>query len=274
MSVSIDLAGKVVLVTGGSDGVGAGCARVFVEAGATVAINSRSAARGQALADELTRLGPGTCSFVQTDVSDADALRRFVDEVAARHGGIDVLVNNAGQNFGWRPIDDIEVSEFVELLGINLVPYFAGSKFALPYLRERRGSIVNIGSIVAEAGFFSNPDYVATKGAISSLTKALAIDEAENGVRVNALLPGNIMTPGRRALQEHSPNGEAFHAFLESWQWLGRSGTPEEVGYAALFLASPLASFITGATLIVSGGMELGFGTKQPFHGLISSAAE
>jgi NAD(P)-dependent dehydrogenase (short-subunit alcohol dehydrogenase family) len=93
-------------------------------------------------------------------------------------------------------------------------------------------------------------------------------------VRVNAVLPGNIMTPGRRALEERSPNGEAFHAFLESWQWLGRSGTPEEVGYAALFLASPLASFVTGATLIVSGGIELGFGTKQPFHGLISGPGD
>jgi len=272
MTVSIEFAGKTVLVTGGSDGVGSGCARAFVEAGATVVINSRSRTQGPAFAEELTRTGPGTCEFVQADVSDSDALKALVNGTAQRHGGIDVLVNNAGQNFGWRPIDDIPVDDFRRLIEINLVPYFAGSKFALPYLRERHGAIVNIGSIVADVGFFSNPDYVATKGAISSLTKSLAIDEAANGVRVNCVLPGNIITRGRIALQDASPNGEAFHEFLESWQWLGRSGTPEEVGYTALFLASPLASFITGATLLVSGGMELGMGTKKPFENLIRDA--
>jgi NAD(P)-dependent dehydrogenase (short-subunit alcohol dehydrogenase family) len=269
MAVTIDFSDRVVVVTGGSDGVGSGCARVFVEAGATVVINSRGTSHGPELAEELTRSGPGSCEFVQADVSDTSALRSLIDGVAERHGGIDVLVNNAGQNFGWRPIDDVPVDDFRRLLEINLVPYFAGSKFALPYLRERRGAIVNIGSIVADVGFFSNPDYVATKGAISSLTKSLAIDEAANGVRVNCVLPGNIITRGRIALQDASPDGKAFHEFLESWQWLGRSGTPEEVGYTALFLASPLASFVTGATLLVSGGMELGMGPKRPFSSLI-----
>ncbi len=266
----IDRSGTVALVTGGSNGVGAGCARVFVEAGATVVINSRSVERGTALARELTAAGPGVCHFVQCDVSDPEALRDLVEHVVADHGRLDTLVSNAGQNFGWRPIDDIDVTEFVQLLGINLVPYFAGAKYALPHLRRTQGTIVNIGSIVADVGFFSNPDYVASKGAISSLSKALAIDEAAHGVRVNCVLPGNIMTPGRRALQEAAPDGEAFHEFLESWQWLGRSGTPEEVGYAVLFLASPFASFITGTTLLISGGMELGQGPKQPFASLIA----
>jgi NAD(P)-dependent dehydrogenase (short-subunit alcohol dehydrogenase family) len=267
--MNIDMSGKVALITGGSDGVGAGCARVFVEAGATVVINARKAERGAAFATELTDAGPGTCRFIRCDVSDPEALRALVAQVVDEHGRLDTLVSNAGQNFGWRPIDDIEVADFVRLLGINLVPYFAGAKFALPHLRRTQGTIVNIGSIVAEVGFFSNPDYVATKGAISSLTKALAIDEAAHGVRVNCVLPGNIMTPGRRALQDSAPDGQAFHEFLESWQWMGRSGTPEEVGNAVLFLASPYAGFITGATLLISGGMELGQGPKAPFESLI-----
>ena len=267
--MNIDRSGTVALVTGGSDGVGAGCARVFAEAGATVVISARSAERGVQFARELTAAGPGVCHYVQCDVSDPEALRDLVQGVVHEHGRLDTMINNAGQNFGWRPIDDIDVAEFVRLLAINLVPYFAGIQYALPHLRRTQGTIVNIGSIVADVGFFSNPDYVATKGAISSLTKALAIDEAAHGVRVNCVLPGNIMTPGRRALQDSSPDGDAFHAFLESWQWMGRSGTPEEVGYAVLFLASRFASFITGTTLLISGGMELGQGPKQPFAALI-----
>jgi NAD(P)-dependent dehydrogenase (short-subunit alcohol dehydrogenase family) len=267
--VRIDLSGKVAIITGGSDGVGAGCAQVFVQAGATVVINSRTADRGPTLAAELTSAGPGTCSFVTCDVSDPDALRAFIEDTAREHDRLDILVNNAGQNMGWRPIDRVEVDDFVTLLRTNLVPYLAGSKFALPHLRRTRGAIVNVGSIVAETGFFWNPDYVATKGAISSLTKALAIDEAANGVRVNAVLPGNVMTRRRRSIEAEAADGGALHDLMERWQWLGRSGEPEEVGYPVLFLASEYASFITGATLIVSGGIELGMGPKEPYGDVI-----
>jgi NAD(P)-dependent dehydrogenase (short-subunit alcohol dehydrogenase family) len=263
--MKIDLAHRVTLVTGGSDGVGSGCARVFVEAGGTVVIASRSPERGEAFARELSEAGPGTCRFVRCDVSDPEDLRALVDGVAKDEGRLDHLVNNAGQNFGWRSIDDIPVEDFARLLGINLVPYFAATKFALPYLRASRGSIVNIGSIVSETGFYWSPDYTATKGAITSLTKALAVDESVNGVRINAVLPGNVMTRRRQQIEDEATDGAALHEFMESWQWMGRSGTPEEVGYAALFLASEYASFITGATLIVSGGVELGFGRKEPF---------
>jgi NAD(P)-dependent dehydrogenase (short-subunit alcohol dehydrogenase family) len=263
--MNIDLTGKVALVTGGSDGVGSGCARVFVEAGASVVITSRTSERGEAFAAELSAAGPGTCRFVACDVSITEDLRELIEGVAATDGRLDYLVNNAGQNFGWRPIDEISVDDFARLLGINLVPYFAASKFALPHIRAAHGSIVNIGSIVSETGFYWSPDYTATKGAITSFTKALAVDESVHGVRVNAVLPGNVLTRRRQSLEAEAANGAALHEFMEAWQWLGRSGSPEEVGYAALFLASDYASFITGATLIVSGGVELAFGRKEPF---------
>jgi L-fucose dehydrogenase len=263
MNITFD--GKVVLVTGGSDGIGAGCARVFVDSGATVVIASRSNERGPDLAARLSESGPGTCRFVACDVADSEALRALIDSIVADEGDLHVLVNNAGQNFGWRPIDEVTVDEFLEILRIDLVPYFAGAKFALPYLRRSRGAIVNVGSIVAETGFFWNPDYVAAKGGISSLTKALAIDEAANGVRVNAVLPGNVMTRRRRSIEAEAVDGGRLREFMESWQWLGRSGEPEEVGNAVVFLASEQASFITGATLIVSGGLELGMGRKVPY---------
>lgn len=266
--MEISFAGRTVLITGGSDGIGAGCAAVFVEAGANVIICSRSDEIGAGLAARLTSTGPGRCRFVVCDVADPDALREIIERIVSDDGDLHVLVNNAGQNFGWRPIDDVTVAEFERILQINLVPYFAGAKFALPSLRRTHGAIVNVGSIVAETGFFWNPDYVAAKGGITSLTKALAIDEAVYGVRVNAVLPGNIMTRRRRSIEAEATNGPELHDFLESWQWLGRSGEPEEVGNAVAFLASDRASFITGATLIVSGGVELGMGRKAPYSEL------
>ena len=224
--MKIDLDGRVALITGGSDGVGSGCARVFVEAGAAVVITSRGVERGEAFAAELTAAGPGTCRFIRCDVSITSDLREAIEHVAASEGRLDYLVNNAGQNFGWKPIDEIAVEDFVRLLGINLVPYFAASKFALPHIRSSHGSIVNIGSIVSETGFYWSPDYTATKGAITSLTKALAVDESVNGVRVNAVLPGNVMTRRRREIEAEAADGAALHEFMETWQWLGRSGTP------------------------------------------------
>jgi L-fucose dehydrogenase len=263
--MNLDMTGHVALITGGSEGIGAGCAKVFVEAGATVIVISRSAQRGEAFAAGLNAVGPGTCRFVACDVSVSEKLREVIENTALVEGRLDYLINNAGQNFGWKPIDEIPVEEFVRLLGINIVPYFAAAKFALPHLRRSKGSIVNIGSVVSETGFYWSPDYTATKGAIASFTKALAVDESEFGVRVNAVLPGNVITPRRLEIEAASPNGTALHEFMETWQWLGRSGQPEEVGYAALFLASSYASFITGATLVVSGGIELAFGRKEPF---------
>jgi NAD(P)-dependent dehydrogenase (short-subunit alcohol dehydrogenase family) len=261
----VDLHGRVALVTGGSDGVGSGCARVFVQAGAAVVIASRSKDRGESFARELTDQGPGVCRYAYCDVSVPAELEGLIGGIMAQERRLDTLVNNAGQNFGMRPIDDIPVEDFVRLLGINIVPYFAAAKFALPFIRQTHGSIVNIGSIVGEAGQYWNTDYTSTKGAITAFTKALAVDEAANGVRVNAVLPGNVMTRARARLEDEAPNGAVLHEFMEAWQWMGRSGSPEEIGYPVLFLASEYASYITGATLIVSGGVELAFGRKKPY---------
>jgi NAD(P)-dependent dehydrogenase (short-subunit alcohol dehydrogenase family) len=147
---------------------------------------------------------------------------------------------------------------------MNVISYFVACQFALPYVRQRRGSIINIGSLTSKLGDHWATTYCATKGAISAFTKALAIEEAKNGVRVNAVLPSNIITQSRLDLESTMKNGQAFHDYVESWQWVGRSGTTEEVGHACLFLASERAKFITGIDLIISGGCELGSGPKSP----------
>ena len=136
-------------------------------------------------------------------------------------------------------------------------------KYALPYLRKTRGSIINLGSLVGQIGQEWATTYAATKGAVSALTKALAVDKARHGVRVNAVLPGCIGTPA------HRDRPKELQDFVDSWQWTGRVGTIEEVGYACLFLASDGASFITGIDLLVTGGAELAYGVKWPKEGRI-----
>lgn len=255
---------KVTLITGGSKGIGEGCARVFVRAGAPVVICARGREAGEALATELTATGPGECHFEPCDVSKLEQIKRGIDKTVERYGRLDCLINNAGQHPPFKPIDEFSIEEFKDLLQLNLVSYFAACKFALPYLRQTRGCIINMSSLVGKVGQHWATTYCASKGGINAFTKALATEEAKNGVRVNAVLPGNIITQSRLDLEAKMKNGQAFREYVESWQWLGRSGTIEEVGYACLFLASDVARFITGLELILSGGAELDLGPKAP----------
>jgi NAD(P)-dependent dehydrogenase (short-subunit alcohol dehydrogenase family) len=186
-----------------------------------------------------------------------------VDWVVAKYGRLDCLINNAGSHPPDCTIDDFSIEEFRSLLELNLVSYFAGCKYALPYLRLSRGSIINVSSLVGASGQEWAITYAATKGGINALTKALAVDEARNGVRVNAVLPGVIATP----LVDTFLKSEKQKEFIESWQWTGRVGTVEDVGEACLFLASDGAGFITGVELIISGGAELAYGIKLPKAG-------
>jgi NAD(P)-dependent dehydrogenase (short-subunit alcohol dehydrogenase family) len=256
---------KVTLITGGSRGIGRGCAEVFTEAGAPVVICSRNRDVGEELAARLAEKGPGICHFEPCDVSHPDEIKNVIEVVIERHGRLDCLINNAGWHPPFKPIDQFSIEEFRDLLDLNLVSYFAACKFALPYLRKTKGSVINMGSLVGISGDHRTSTYCATKAGISGLTRALAIDEAANGVRINAVLPGNIITQSRRDLQARMEDGQAFHDYVERWQWIGRSGSIQEVGHACLFLASDNAGFITGIELILAGGAELGLGPKGPF---------
>jgi NAD(P)-dependent dehydrogenase (short-subunit alcohol dehydrogenase family) len=256
---------KVVLITGGSKGIGAGCARVFTQAGAKVVICARGRAEGEALAAELNAAGPGTCDFRPCDVAKPDELRAVVEWTVSRHGRLDCLINNAGMHPPHRPIDGFSVEEFRNLLETNLLSYFVAAQAALPHLRKVRGTIVNMSSLVAMTGQQFATIYCATKGGITSFTRALAIDEARNGVRVNSIAPGNILSDSRVRGVAAAEDPDAMDRLIDSWQWPGRSGTNEEAGQAALFLASSASSYITGIELIISGGSELGYGVKAPW---------
>ncbi|HEY8550610.1 MAG TPA: SDR family oxidoreductase [Vicinamibacterales bacterium] len=254
-------AGKTAIITGGSQGIGEGCARAFVGAGASVFIASPDTARGEEVARALAAAGPGRAAFVPCDVTrDADR-ERLIATAVERDGRIDCLVNNAGWHPPHKPIDDFTLDEFRTLLELNVISVFALSKLALPHLRRTKGSIINIASLVATIGQHYATTYVATKGAVLSFTKALAIDEAPNGVRVNSISPGNIFTPLWQEAIDAAPDPAKCKADGEAAQVMARMGTPDEVGRLCLFLAAE-ATFTTGVDHIISGGAEIGYGRK------------
>jgi NAD(P)-dependent dehydrogenase (short-subunit alcohol dehydrogenase family) len=253
--------GKVVIVTGGTKGIGEGCVRAFVGAGSKVVFCARDEAAGQKLAREVTAAGPGEAVFIRCDVSRTDEVERLVDDTVARFGRLDCLVNNAGWHPPHQPIDAFTPADFRSLFELNVISVFTACRRALPHLRKTRGNIVNMSSLVGVMGQLHATTYVATKGAVTAFTKALAVDEAAHGVRVNSISPGNIYTPLWQEAIDAAPDPAQCRADGEAAQLLGRMGTIEETGRLCLFLAAE-ATFTTGVDHIQSGGAELAYGRK------------
>ncbi len=254
-------ADKVVIVTGGTKGIGRAIVEVFCQAGARVVFCSHQADGGEELADEVSRAGPGRAEFELCDVSRRDDLARFVHATATAHSRLDCLINNAGWHPPHHPIDAFSPADFQDLLELNVMSVFVACRSALPWLRQTQGSIINIASLVATIGQHHATTYVATKGAVLAFTKALALDEAQHGVRVNAVSPGNIYTPLWQEAIDASADPAQTRADGEAAQPLGRMGRPEEVGRLCLYLAAE-ATFTTGADHVISAGAELGYGRK------------
>lgn len=255
------LAGKVTIITGGTKGIGLGCARIFGKYGARVIIAARGPEDGKQAEQELIAAGTEAL-FVPCDVTREADMKGVIDSAIDRWGQLDCIVNNAG----WHPpaisIEEISVADFESLLRLNLTSTFMGCKFAIEHLRKTKGNIINMSSEVAVIGQSSAASYVATKAGQLGLTRALAIDLAPAGVRVNAVCPAGVMTPLMRewASTEYDPdtaleNVDHMHA-------LGRMATIEEMGEVCAFLASDEASFMTGQTVCPDGGAALGYGNK------------
>ncbi|MFN0121515.1 MAG: SDR family oxidoreductase [Blastocatellia bacterium] len=254
--------GKTVIVTGAAKGIGEGCARVFAGAGANVVIADRDVGNGAGVAREINMQGTGRAIFVPCDVTQADDLKNLVGEAIGQWGHLDCVINNAGWHPPHLPIDQFSADDFRALLELNVVSVFTLCRLALPHLRKTKGAIINIASLVASIGQHHATTYVATKGAVLSMTKALAIDEAIHGVRVNSVSPGNIYTPLWQEAIDAAPDPAACRAAGETAQVLGRMGTPEEAGKLCLFIAAE-ASFSTGVDFILSGGAEIDYGRKS-----------
>lgn len=245
------LDGKVALVTGASQGIGRAVAVALSAEGARVGLLARGR-RG--LEETLGMIGPARGLVVPCDVTDRAAVAAAVQTVLAQWGRLDVLVNNAGQRQDRARIDELETAEWARMIEVNLSSVFYVTRAAAPHLIEQgSGSVVNIASISGPFGIARIGAYAAAKAGIIGLTKTMAAEWSEFGVRVNTVAPGFIETPMNAWFREDPANAEQVAA-IESRIPLGRHGYPEEVAQAVTFLAGATGSYITGQTLFVDGG--------------------
>jgi NAD(P)-dependent dehydrogenase (short-subunit alcohol dehydrogenase family) len=247
------IAGRVAIITGGGSGIGGGVAKVFAAYGADVAVAGRRADRLQETATELEKFGHRSL-VVPTDVSDIAACERLVERVVAEFGRLDILVNCAGGMGGLitKPIDEWSNDEWYHILNLNTSSVWFLSRFAATKMIEGGGgSIVNISSTSAMSGYALGAPYSAAKAAVNNLTASMAAMWTPSGVRVNGIACGAVRTePLLETSRRQFGNEEALGAYNA----VGRIGEPEEIGYAALFLASDASTYTSGHILVADGG--------------------
>ncbi len=250
----IDFNNKTVVITGGGKGIGQACSELFARLGAKLAVLDRDGESGGHTVSSINSRG-GSAKFFECDVSKAAQVNQTIQEVCSRFGGIDVLVSNAGiQEYG----DVVDTTEELwdKVMSVNLKSCFLVSKAAIPSIIERGGgAIVVVGSVQSMTAIGNSAAYVTAKHGLLGLVRAMALDYAAKGIRVNCVCPGAIDTPMLRWAANLDPNPQKVIETCGRMHAMGRIGKPEEVAQAIAYLASSWASFITGAALLVDGGM-------------------
>ena len=252
------LEAKVCVITGAGSGIGRASALLFAREGGCVIVADVDRAGADETAEQIRAEG-GTASTVIADVADPAGAKRIADEAIKTEGRIDVLFNNAGIS-GVGTAHETSIELWDKVMSVNVRGVFLVSKFVVPHMIEKkRGSIINMSSTIAEIGLANRASYAASKGAILALTRAMQVDYAPFGIRVNALLPGTIHTPFvEKYLRESYPNREDGLNQIRKRQLTSELGQPEDVASAALFLASDESSFVMGSGLFVDGGVRGG----------------
>lgn len=244
---------QVAIVTGASKGIGKGVAAVFAREGAKVVLAANGLKEGEQAAAEI-REANGEALFVQCDVANEENVKTLVRKTVEAFGRLDILVNNAGIGT-YKSVLDVTSEEWDRCLAVNLKGVFLCSKYSIPHMQAvGKGAIINMSSVHAHATANGVAPYCASKGAITALTRNMAIDYGPV-VRVNSIAPGWIWTPLIEDLFNGYDDPAAVRKQVEERQVMKRIGTPEDVGYACAFLASEEAAFITGTQLFVDGGL-------------------
>jgi NAD(P)-dependent dehydrogenase (short-subunit alcohol dehydrogenase family) len=249
---------KIVLITGGSTGFGYAMAELFSQEGAEVAITARREERGIRAIEEIRQRTGKEAKFFQCDVTKENEVKHLVSDVMHTFGTVDILVNNAGY-MAWKEFEEATGEEWDQIMETNLKGCFYCIKHTVPFMiKQKKGNIINMSSVVGLVGKGYNPIYSASKGGITLLTRSLALRYAKFNIRVNCICPGTIITDLNRDRIEKAPDpNKALQDILSEYP-LGRLGTPMDVAYAALYLASDESQWVTGIGLPVDGGFTAG----------------
>ena len=254
------LDGKVAVITGGTSGIGEATVRLFVEEGARVTIAARSRDKGRKLVEELG----DSVAYHRTDVSNEADVKGAIDHTLEKFGRLDCMFNNAGSGGVQGGIESIAVEGFDETIGVLLRGVFLGMKHAAPIMkRQGSGSIISTSSVCGLRAGYGPHIYSAAKAAVNNLTRSVALELGESGVRVNCICPGGIITPiwvGSAVVSEETAERmlEQVEIRFRDAQPIKRAGLPEDIAQAALWLASDDSSFVNGEMLVVDGGLNAG----------------
>ncbi|MCP1381792.1 SDR family NAD(P)-dependent oxidoreductase [Runella salmonicolor] len=249
------LTNKVIFLTGGASGIGEACAEAYAKAGARVLVMDKDEV---SLTQLIGRLGNEHAGFVGDVQNEAD-VKSAIETAIARFGKIDVIHNNAGIAHPSKSLDQTTENEWDSLFSINLKSVYWTTRYGIASLKMTKGCILNTSSMVGTIGQENHAAYVATKGGMSALTKAMALDYAPFGIRVNAICPAGVWTPMLRQWATQQPNPEAIENYLDNIHALGYCPEGDVIADVAVFLVSEAARFITGCIMPVSGGAELGY---------------
>lgn len=250
-----ELKDKVILITGGTAGIGLACTQAYVDAGAYVAVIGLDEL---SVAETIKTIG-GEHLGICCDVSQDQDVRESVEKTIARFGKLDAIHNNAGLGSPSKPLHTTTDDEWDLLMNVNIKSILLTTRHGYPHLKASKGCIIHTGSLVGEIGQENHAAYSATKGAINALTKSMALDYAKDGVRVNTVLPAAVMTPMLKTWAQEQADPDKVFDFLKDIHALGYCPEGDVIADACVFLLSDKARFITGVNLPVSGGAELGY---------------
>lgn len=249
------LKNKIVLITGGASGIGQACVQAYVQQGAVVAVIDKDEVALQRLQQQLG----GPHSFLPADLNNSSTIQQAMDKVIQTYGQLHAIHNNAGIASPSKPLHETTEEEWEQVMQVNVRGIYYTTRYGIAALKASKGCILNTSSMVGDIGQENHAAYAGSKGAVNALTKAMALDYAPFGIRVNAVAPAGVWTPMLRQWSQEQPEPAKIEQYLDNIHALGYCPEATEIADVCAFLLSEQARFVTGCIMPVSGGAELGY---------------